>query len=458
MQGLSETLADWCAGITLESLPAQVVADTRLRILDLLGVMVGSARHPSVTAARRAQAEEGGRGAWALSFDQETSVPGAAFVNGVASAVLEFDDTHLTTNIHPTGVILSACLPLAQSSGMSGRALIEAVAAGSELLCRLGLVSPVRLHEVGLHPTSLYGIFGATFAAGRLRSLPPKQIADAVGTAASLSAGSIASFEDGTDTKTLHVGFAAAAALRSVALAAQGLRGPAKVFEGKFGWYRSHIQSVPEFRYDMATENLGERWHLLDIAPKLYPCAYTMMPFIAAALALRQQHGLQPDQIAAVQCEIMPRSFAIVCEPVDEKRRPRTSWHGRISLQHTVAEALVTGKFDKTAYAPLNLADPLINAIADRVTYLPDPVAAADLTRSRAVVAVDLKDGRTVTHTIADMRGTAANPATEADYLAKFMANTGDIIARAQADRLIDGILRLEAIEDIDTLLAPLRN
>jgi 2-methylcitrate dehydratase PrpD len=458
MQGLSGTLADWCAGVTLEGLPDRVVADTRLRILDLIGVMIGSATHPSVTAARLAQAEERGRGARALSFGEETSAPGAAFVNGVASAVLEFDDTHLTTNIHPTGVILSACLPLAQRGRVSGRALIEAMAAGSEILCRLGLVSPVRLHEVGLHPTSLYGIFGATCAAGRLRGLPAGQIADAVGTAASLSAGSIASFEDGTDTKTLHVGFAAAAALRAVALAAQGLRGPANVFEGKFGWYRSHIQSVPEFRYAMATESLGERWHLLDIAPKLYPCAYTLIPFIAASLALREEHGFTPDQIAAVRCEIMPRSFAIVCEPVDEKRRPRTSWHGRISLQHTVAEALVTGRFDKTGYAPRNLTDPVINGVADKVAHLADPIAAADLTRSRAVVTVDLADGRSVSHTIADMRGTAGNPATEADYLAKFMANVGDMVAPGQAERLIEGILRLETIGDIDTLLAPLRN
>lgn len=458
MPGLSAQLADWGAGVTLDRLPAQVVAETRLRILDLLGVMIGASGHASVTAARRAQAEEGGRGARALCFAAETSAPGAAMVNGVASAVLEFDDTHLATNIHPTGVVLSACLPLVQAGRMPGRALIEAVAVGSELLCRLGLVSPLRLHEVGLHPTSLFGIFGATYAAGRLRGLPPGQIADAVGTAASLSAGSIASFEDGTDTKTLHVGLAAAGALRAVALAAQGLRGPARVFEGKFGWYRSHVQAAGDFAFDSATKGLGERWHLLDIAPKLYPCAYTLIPFIAAALALRDRLDLQPAQIAAVRCAILPRSFPIVCEPVADKRRPRSSWHGRISLQHSVAEALVRGRFDKTAYAPDALADPVINAIADRVSHDADPIAAADLTRSRAVVTVDLTDGRRVTQTIADMRGTAANPATESDYLAKFMANAGDVLTPARAEPLIDAILRLETVADIDSILAPLRD
>jgi 2-methylcitrate dehydratase PrpD len=457
MQSLSTQLARWTAGLTFADLPAGVVANTRLRILDLLGVMIGSAGHETVAAARLAQQEEGGRGAHALSFGAETSAPGAALINGVASAVLEFDDTHLTTNIHPTGVILSACLPLLQGLAVPGPALIAAVAVGSEVACRLGLVSPVRLHEVGLHPTSLFGIFGAACAAGRLRGLTAEGIADALGTSASLSAGSIASFQDGTDTKTLHVGFAASAALRAVALTTQGLRGPAEVFEGKFGWYRSHIQAAPEFRFDLATEGLGSRWHLLDIAPKLYPCAYTMIPFIAAALALREEIGGDIARIASVTCEIMPRSFGIVCEPVGEKRRPRTPWHGRISLQHTVAEALVRGRFDKTAYSSAALTDPAINALADRVGYTADPVAAADLTRSRAVIHLDLTDGCRVTHTVEDMRGTARNPATEADYLAKFRASTQNVLDEDLCDQIAEGILSLDRLDDVDALLAPLR-
>lgn len=457
MQSLSTQIARWSAGLTFADLPAEVVNNTKLRILDLLGVMIGSAGHATVAAARLAAAEEGGRGAHPLSFGAETSAPGAAFVNGVASAVLEFDDTHLTTNIHPTGVILSACLPLLQRRAVSGPALIAAVAVGSEVACRLGLVSPVRLHEVGLHPTSLFGIFGAACAAGRLRGVTAQGIADALGASASLSAGSIASFQDGTDTKTLHVGFAAASALRAVALAAQGLSGPAETFEGKFGWYRSHIQAAPEFRFDLATEGLGSRWHLLDIAPKLHPCAYTMIPFIAAALALREKIGGDIGRIASVTCEIMPRSFGIVCEPVAEKRRPRTSWHGRISLQHTVAEALVRGRFDKAAYSVAALTDPAINALADKVGYTADPVAAADLTRSRAVIHLDLTDGRRITHTVEDMRGTARNPATEADYRAKFRANTSDMLEDKLGDRMAERILDLDRVDNVDALLAPLR-
>lgn len=459
MVGLSSELADWAIGFSLDAAPAEVIQNTRLRLLDVVGVMIASDAHPSVASARRAvaDADAGGQGAHAMMDKQPTSPASAAFINGVAAAVLEFDDTHLATNIHATCAIAAAALPIAQAGGLSGRALLEAVLVGSEIVCRLGLVTPVRMHEMGFHPTSVYGVFAAAYTVARLRNLPRQQMADAVGTAASLSSGSIASFEDGTSTKTMHVGFAASAAVRAVALAKHGISGPGMVFEGRFGWYRSHVQAAESFDFGALTRELGSRWEVLNIAPKLYPCAYTLMPFISAALALREQYGVDPAAVKEIRCEIMPRSFRTVCEPPEDKQRPRTSWHGRISLQHTVAEALALGRFDKSAYAETSLRDPVINALADKVIYLPDPIAASDTSRSRGVVTVELMDGQVLTHTVQDMLGTARNPAGEAVYIEKFRSNVYGVIAPSQTDDLIDRLLRVDQIPDIEALLAPLR-
>ena len=459
MAGLSSELADWAIGFSLDAAPDAVVHNTRLRLLDVVGVMIASNGHTSVEAARRASADAdaGGRGAHSLMDAGEIAPASAAFINGVAAAVLEFDDTHLATNIHATCAIAAAALPIAQAGHMSGRALLEAVLVGSEIVCRLGLVTPVRMHEVGFHPTSVYGVFAAAYAVARLQGLHRQQMADAVGTAASLSSGSIASFEDGTSTKTMHVGFAASAAVRAVALARHGISGPGKVFEGRFGWYRSHVQAAESFDFAALTNELGSRWEVLNIASKLYPCAYTLMPFISAALALRERYGIEPDQVSEIRCEIMPRSFRTVCEPVEDKRRPRSSWHGRISLQHTVAEALALGRFDKSAYAETSLRDPDINALADKVIHLPDPVAAADTTRSRAVVSITLTDGRVVSHTVEDMLGTSRNPATEAVYVDKFRANVDGVIAPDLAEELIDRLLHLDDAADVDAVFAKLR-
>jgi 2-methylcitrate dehydratase PrpD len=458
MSGLSFELAEWAHTYSLASAPTDVVHNTKLRLLDSVGVMIGSHSHESVVAATRAvtDADGGGRGSFNL-MGEETSPASAAFLNGVAGSVLEFDDTHIASNIHVTGVLAAAALPVVQGKKVSGRALLEAMTTSSEICCRLGLVTPVRMHELGFHPTSVYGVFAAAFAVARLRGLTPETVVDAVGTAGSLSAGSIASFQDGTSTKTMHVGFAAAAAVRAVALAKHGITGPAKVFEGKFGWYASHVQNETGFNFAALTDGLGEKWELLNIAPKLYPCAFTMMPFIAATLSLRESYGIVPEDVVEIVCEIMPRSFGTICEPVEEKRRPRTSWHGRISLQHTVAEALALGRFDKNSYAPASLVDPVINALADKVVHVADPIAAADKSRSRATVSIQLRDGRVVRHTIEDMLGTARNPASEEVYLQKFRANVDGVITAQQADDTIARMMTLETVDDVDEIFGAFR-
>jgi len=453
MATLSAQAAGWVTRTTLGEVPRDVIEHTKLRILDLVGVMLAASPLEAVAAARRAVTEtDGGGGAAILGCPDETSLTAAAFVNGVMSAILEFDDTHIETNIHPTGPALAAALPLCHSRGLSGAQLVEAVLIGSELCCRLGRVAPVRMHELGFHPTAVYGIFGAVYAIAKARRLAVGQIIDAIGTAASMSSGLISSFEDGTATKTMHVGMAAASALRAVALATHGITGPSAVFEGRFGWFRSFVQTTRDFNFNAVTDGLGSDWQVLNIASKFYPCAFTMMPHIAAALALRAEHNFDLGEIIEVQCHIMPRSFPIVCEPVEDKRRPATSWHGRISLQHTVAEALVLGRMDKNAYAPRSLRDPQINALADKVRHLADHEAMTNLQRSRGTVTIVLRDGRTLSHTIADMPGTRHNPIATADYVAKFRANVDGVLTPDVADEAIETLLALERVDDVTRL------
>ena len=456
---LSERAAEAVVDFSLAAVPQTVLENTKMRILDIIGVMLASSGHDIVAAARRAVAEsDGGKGcAFTLTEAEATTPANAAFINGLMSAILEFDDTHLQSNIHPTGVVLSAVLPECLKLGLSGKDLVEAVLVGSELLCRLGMISPVRMHEVGFHPSSVYGVFGAVWGLAKLKGLTVEQTVHAIGTAASLSSGSIASFEDGTSTKTLHIGMAASSAIRAVALASQGISGPHPVFEGKFGWFKSHFQSGAEFRFSALLDKFGKQWEVLNIASKAHPCAYTMIPFIAAVIAMRNAFAIEPEDVDIVYCDIMPRSFATVCEPIEEKRRPRTSWHGRISLQHTVAEALVIGRMDKDAYATRHLTNPVINAIADRVVHRPDPVAAADISRSRATVSIRLKDGREFTHTIEDMPGTQKNPINRRDYLKKFHANVSGVLTANQSEELVLGLLKLEEAADLEPLFKKLR-
>ncbi|GAA0505886.1 MmgE/PrpD family protein [Pigmentiphaga daeguensis] len=462
MHGMSERLADWATNLSWTDIPRDVKDLARLQILDAVGVMLAARPLEPVHAAVRAMARtDAGSQAKSLGFDQSLSLSGAAFVNGVMSSLLEFDDTHIESFVHPTVAPFSIALPYCQSSHLSGARLMQAVIIGSELSCRLGLVPPMRLHSVGIHPTAIMGAFGAVYALAWLEHLDCRQVVDAIGHCASMCGGLMASWEDGASTKTLHVGMAASQAARAVALGREGISGPRLVFEGRFGWFQTHVQKADPsaFRYALATDGLGSRWELLNVASKPYPSAFTIHPYVDAVLALKAAHAIAPADIAEIRCRIAPSSVATLCEPAAEKLRPLTSWHGRISLQHSLAEALVRGGMDKHAYSPEALADPVINALADKVVYEAHASQSADPKKAGAHVRIRLNDGSCLEHVIESVRGTRANPISEEDYIRKFRSNADGVIAPGRIDEAIHRLMRLDAIDDVaavfDALATP---
>jgi 2-methylcitrate dehydratase PrpD len=207
-------------------------------------------------------------------------------------------------------------------------------------------------------------------------SLDAATTADAIGIGGSLSSASMASWEDGSAAKSLHAGFAAVAAINAASCAKHGVSGPRGVFDGRLGFYKAHVQDKSvEFAFPRVTERLGDDWEVLKIAPKAYPCGHYIQPLIDAALALRRAHSITADQIVAISCAMPAHVIPLVAEPVAEKRRPNTSFHGRFSLHHAMAEALIQGTLDKTSFDVGNLRDRRYNELADKVHAVVDPLA-----------------------------------------------------------------------------------
>ena len=157
-----------------------------------------------------------------------------------------------------------------------------------EIMIRLSIVTSRHWFDYGIHPTGSFSPFGGVCALAKLRDLDDTTIVHALGHAGSMSTALTAAFEDGTSTKNLHVGFAAANAFRATALAENGISGPTAVFEGDFGWYRAHIQTEDERHYERVTTELGQEWLAENIATKLYPVANPLMPHIEATITTQK--------------------------------------------------------------------------------------------------------------------------------------------------------------------------
>jgi 2-methylcitrate dehydratase PrpD len=455
---LNSKIANWVSGYRDDALPADVVESTKLRILDIVGCMLGAAGQTDVMGAKSAAAQAfPGVQTRSIPFSDGASIAGAALINGTAALVLEFDDSHLESALHPTSPVVAAALPLAHARGCTGSKLLAAVSIGNEMTCRLGLVAPGKFHQNGFHPTGIFGTFGAIYAAARCLSLDTQMTMDAIGIGGSLSSALMASWEDGSAAKSLHAGFSALSAVNAAFCAKNGISGPGRVFDGRFGFFKAHVQdkSYP-FAFSRATDRLGEDWELLKIAPKAYPCGHYIQPLIDAALALRHQYEIEPEQIAAIVCSMPAHVMPLVAEPVTEKRRPRTPFHGRFSLQHSMAEAMVQGKLDKTSFDVANLQDPRFNELADKVHAVVDPLAT-DMSQLGGTVEMQLQGDRKVRYTVEHMRGMPQNPMASDDIVRKFRSNVDNLMPDGQIDRIIDIVMSLDRrIDGVPKLMAEL--
>ena len=452
---LSTQLAAWACGLRFEDLPEDVVAATKLRVLDVIGLALAGLETRFGQSVREAACALAAAGPCRiLGRGDRVSLTAAAFANGALPQALEFDDTHVESIVHMSSPAVAAALALSETQVISGRGLLTAVAMANEISCRVGSVYSGELHKRGFHPTGLFAPFGVTYLAGLLLGLDPEALAAAAGICGSFAAGLLECWVDGTQSKFLHSGWAAQSGLTAAFLARAGTTGPAQVFEGRFGLFASHVQDAEAHRdFRRIDQDLGTHWESRNSSFKPFPAAHVIHPYIDAILRLRQEHQIQPADVQRIDCPVTAFIVPIVCEPAEEKFAPASDSHGRVSLPYTLAEALYRGELGKNAYAEESLRHPEILALARRIHYRVDPSFPGP-GRFKGAVKVTLANGRTVEAIEEYNRGSAQNPMTEAELRAKFDDNAREFLSASQRDRLTDAIAHLDQLPSAATLVS----
>lgn len=450
---LSAILAEWAIAARFEDLPTDVAMLTRQRILDIMGVALTSIGTPFGRGVHAAVSQLGtGSDSTVLGFGSRLPANLAALANGALAHELEFDDTHNETAIHVSSPVVVAALAAGERMRAAGRDVLAAVAVGNEVVCRIGVAAPGEFYKSGFHPTGIVGTFGATVAASKLMGLDAAATANALGIAGSMTSGSMESWSDGASAKSLHPGWSAHGAIAAATLAAAGVTGPARVLEGRLGFFHQHVRDLAfPFDYARLQGDLGQRWESRLISFKPYPTGHVAHAFIDAALQLRAE-GIRPEQIARVTCPIAAFMVPLMCEPVAEKLRPATTWHARVSLPFTLAEAFHFGKVDAESYSAERLRDPALLAFAERVHYVVDETAPGR-EQWRGWVIVEMKDGSRRERIQPHNWGSPQNPLSQEDVEAKFRANGMRAIGADKTDAVIRLLRGLETIPTINEIV-----
>lgn len=455
---ISHTLARFAAGLRFEDVPPAVVERAKLHLLDGIGTALAATRFEFAAATLAGLRKLGSDGAYpVIGMDARLPLKEAALMNGTLVHGLDFDDTHTAGIIHGTASALPAVLAQGQRLNASGRDLLLAYLVAIESGARIGMAAKGAFHRVGFHPTGVVGAFACALAAGRLAGLDAGRLVHAQGIALSLASGTFEFLDEGTWTKRLHPGWAAAAGLTAAALAEAGFEGPSRAYEGRFGLYRCYLGEEAAIDWPLCTAGLGEDWEMLEVALKPYPSCHFNHAFADAALALKRAHGIVPNEVEEIVALIGEGSVKTVCEPEEKKRRPRNDYEARFSLHYTVAAALARGRFTLRELEPACLEDPTILALCRRIRYAVDPASAFPRFYSGEIV-LRTKDGRELRHREEVNRGAAGRPLSEAEIRAKFQNDAVPVVGRQRAEQIVEEVTTLDRADagtaDLASLLA----
>ncbi|MBI2880766.1 MAG: MmgE/PrpD family protein [Candidatus Tectomicrobia bacterium] len=458
MATCSQRLAEWVSSLRYEDIPSQVVEKARLAFLDVLGIALASSGMDFGKDAIALAGDLGtGEEASVVGSDRRLPAPNAALANGTLAHGLDFDDTHAESIIHTSACVVPSALAATEACGAGGRDLLTAAVAGWEALIRIGLVCPGQFHDRGFHATAVCGPFAASLVAGKLWESSPEEMVHALGICGSMAAGSLEFLTDGSWTKRVHPGWAGHSGLVAARMARRRFTGPKEVFEGRFGFYNLYVGTNGKGRdLTRLTGGLGERWRTLELDYKPFPCCHFTHAFIDAALFLRGEHRLRPAEIESVECRIHPREMPVVCDPVETKRRPQTTYDAQFSVPFTVAAGLTQEKVDLDTFLPATLHDEDILDLAARTTCVPDETQ--NFPRYfPGTVTVRLKDGRALTRHEPYNRGCAENPVTIEDVQRKFRANAARVLPGDRVEAVLSAVGWLEAVPEVSELMSVCR-
>lgn len=152
----TERLASWAVYLQYSDLPSSVIDAAVRSFYNWAGCTIGGSNHRTTTTARNALSQFFGRPTSRILGSDESvraDASHAALINGIASHVHDYDDTHLETIIHPTGPVASALLAQADAVGperpVTGEQFILALVVGIEAECKVGLAVWPKHYDLG---------------------------------------------------------------------------------------------------------------------------------------------------------------------------------------------------------------------------------------------------------------------------------------------------------------------
>ena len=446
----AEIMAAHLARATYDDLPDDVIAHTKVCILDTLACIYAGTWTDEVRAITDMVVEQGGRETSTLIGHGSRKVPAvsATFANAAAVHQYDFDDTHDVAVCHPTSTSLAPALALAEQRGnVSGRELITAVALGNDITSRVAMAIGGRLDDYPWFRAPVVGLFGATAAATKMLGGTAAQHRHALGLALPMNGGTLASLhQGGSSVRSMRDGLSYRNGVTAAELAMRGVRGDAGVFDGPYGFYKVFFRG--EYHRDRLIDDLGVRYETANVSLKPWPAIRHLHRSLTAVLDAMNRENLAFDDIASVAVHI-GESTRKLCKTAVKGDIPARRMDLLSTLGFVIGAAIRHRGVPLRLYRDAALADDVIETAMPKVRWVFDERINSSATFENAYVEITTRDNRTHLSECAVALGHPDNPMSLDQRRGKFRECAEMARAPVSPDRIDDIIDAVDRVDDI---------
>jgi 2-methylcitrate dehydratase PrpD len=456
---LTAHVAEFVVNLKFSDVPAEALELGKKSILDGLGLALSGSKaetwglvheylKPFVSPPRG--------GAAVLGSAVRLPARFAAFANGVAIHVDDFDDTQLAAAkdrvygllVHPTVCVLPSALATAEVGAKSGKDLLVAYQAGVEVECKIAEAISPRHYEDGFHSTGTCGVFGGTAACAKLKGLDVVRTTRAFGIAASHAAGLRENF--GTMMKPFQAGHAAESSVVAADFAAIGWTAAEQILEAQRGFFHAYGGT-----YDPAAivDRLGKPWTIQNpgVSIKPFPSGSLTHPGMTELLRLIRVNSIRASDVERVEVGTnrnMPNTLL--------HHHPKTGLQAKFSMEFCMAILLLDGKADQTRFTDAVVNRDDVQKMIERIRFYVDPEAEkAGYDKMTTILKITVKDGGTISGRADFGKGSPTNPMSYNEVAEKFQGCAAFAESpTSKANQVIDMVRRLEDMADVRTLTA----
>ncbi|HKA44474.1 MAG TPA: MmgE/PrpD family protein [Burkholderiales bacterium] len=447
-----DVLSDYLCHARLEDFPAAVTERARWIIADCLPLTAAGmqAREMRDFAQRQLACNPRGE-ATVIGLGVRADPKTASLLNGTAGTWLEMVEENIYAKGLPAIQVVPAALALAEHHKASGRELMAATVLGYEAGCRISRATKTKM---ALHPSGTFGVICAAVAAARLARLGEHAMREVINVSATLGlATSRKAIIDGATVGRVYSGASGLLGILAVEMVQAGLTGEVDGVRSVYGSIYADapevVSRIPQmakesFEPELVLAGLGSEFLITEGFIKMHACARSIHPALDLVEDILARRRLDPAEIDRID-------FLTYISPTTlHGKTPKTAFGSRFSLPFAVASLIYHGRGALANFEDEAFANPVIRDLALRVNVAEKPEYTALFPfKQPCDVQVRLKDGSMIEARAEYTRGDPKNPRTAAEMTSKFFDVARLVWNREHAQRVFDGMMSLEGIDDV---------